>query len=73
MGNKMFKSYLRMPLIAVLAVTATTCIASAEGYDTSSIKVEEALAARLPEKIKSAGVLTIGSDTAYAPWAGSWV
>jgi polar amino acid transport system substrate-binding protein len=64
----MFKSYLRMPLIAVLAVTATTCIASAEGYDTSSIKVEEALAARLPEKIKSAGVLTIGSDTAYAPW-----
>jgi polar amino acid transport system substrate-binding protein len=57
-----------MPLIAMLAITATTSIASAEGFDTSGIKVDDALAARLPEKIKSAGALTIGSDTAYAPW-----
>jgi polar amino acid transport system substrate-binding protein len=64
----MFKSYLRMPLIAVLAITVTTSIASAEGFDTSGIKANDALASRLPEKIKSAGVLTIGSDTAYAPW-----
>lgn len=42
--------------------------AATEGFDTSGIKIDEALAARLPEKIKAAGVITIGSDTAYAPW-----
>ncbi len=63
----MFKSAFRIPLIAAIAVSAATTV-SAESFDTSNIKVEEALAARLPDKIKTAGVITIGSDTAYAPW-----
>ncbi|WP_250956471.1 ABC transporter substrate-binding protein [Rhizobium sp. CG5] len=49
-------------------MTASTNSVSAQSFDTASIKVEEALAARVPAKIKAAGVLTIGSDTAYAPW-----
>jgi len=59
---------LRMIVVAssLLAMAAST--AHAQSFDTSGIKVEQALADRLPEKIKSAGVLTIGSDTAYAPW-----
>ncbi|MBX9456889.1 MAG: ABC transporter substrate-binding protein [Rhizobium sp.] len=64
----MFKSFIRLPLVAVLALAATTYVVSAENFDTSGIKADDALAARLPEKIKAAGVLTIGSDTAYAPW-----
>lgn len=64
----MFKTTSRLPMIAVLAVFAPGGDSFAQSFDTSAIKVEEALAARLPEKIKSAGVLTIGSDTSYAPW-----
>lgn len=62
-------TYLR-PLagLALLAALGLAQSASAEGFDTSGIKTDAALAARLPEKIKAAGVLTIGSDTAYAPW-----
>src|SRR5690606_35887560 len=57
------------PLIAALAMTfvADTAVAE-ERFDTSGIQVDEALAARLPEKIKSSGTITIGSDTSYAPW-----
>lgn len=64
----MFKSIACIPLMAAFAFTASTLLASAQGFDTSGVKVDDALASRLPEKIKSAGVLTIGSDTAYAPW-----
>lgn len=64
----MFKSFIRLPLLAALALTATTYVASAQSFDTSAVKLDDALAARVPEKIKAAGVLTIGSDTAYAPW-----
>ncbi|MEP7453928.1 ABC transporter substrate-binding protein [Phyllobacterium sp. SB3] len=64
----MFETFIRLPLMAALVITATTYAVSAQGFDTSVIKVEDALAARLPEKIKAAGALTIGSDTAYAPW-----
>jgi polar amino acid transport system substrate-binding protein len=64
----MFKSFIRLPLLAALALTATAGAVSAQSFDTSAIKLDEALAARLPEKIKTAGVLAIGSDTAYAPW-----
>ncbi|MBX9456893.1 MAG: ABC transporter substrate-binding protein [Rhizobium sp.] len=42
--------------------------ALAEGFDTSGIKADAALAARLPDKIKAAGTLIVGSDTTYAPW-----
>lgn len=59
--------------LQMLAAVATVVVmanfsAHAQNYDTSSVKVDQELADRLPEKIKSAGVLTIGSDTAYAPW-----
>ncbi len=64
----MFRSPVSMPLIAAIAITASLGPSLAQSFDTSSIKLEDALAARLPEKIKSAGVLTIGSDTTYAPW-----
>lgn len=63
----MFNSVFRIPLIAVVAIGAATSV-SAQSFDTSNIKVEEALASRLPPKIKAAGLITIGSDTAYAPW-----
>ena len=63
------KSCLR-PLagLALLAALGLAPSASAEGFDTSGIKVDATLAARLPERIKAAGMITIGSDTAYAPW-----
>ncbi len=54
--------------LAMLAVIGPASMAQAEGFDTSGIKADPALAARLPQKIKEAGVITIGSDTAYAPW-----
>lgn len=63
----MFNSVFRIPLIAAVAIGAATSV-SAQSFDTSNIEVEEALASRLPAKIKAAGVITIGSDTAYAPW-----
>lgn len=40
----------------------------AEGFDTSTIAVNPELAARVPAKIREAGVLVSGTDTAYAPW-----
>lgn len=58
---------LRLVIAAAIFATAAGS-ASAQNFDTSKIEVDEALAARLPAKIKESGVLTIGSDTAYAPW-----
>lgn len=55
-------------LATALSALFWTATSYAEGFDTSNIKSDEALAARLPAKIKEAGVITIGSDTAYAPW-----
>lgn len=37
-------------------------------FNPDSVQTDPALAAKLPEHITKAGVLTIGSDTAYAPW-----
>jgi polar amino acid transport system substrate-binding protein len=68
MGNKMNKTLTHLPMFAALAVLSFSGQSLAQSFDTSSIKVEDSLAARLPEKIKASGVLTIGSDTAYAPW-----
>ncbi len=58
------KAYLSAAILTLFFSTS----ALADGFDTSGIAVNPALAARLPAKIKDAGVLTIGSDTAYAPW-----
>ncbi|MDZ7874051.1 MAG: ABC transporter substrate-binding protein [Rhizobium sp.] len=64
----MFKSLICLPLVATIAMAASTYSASAQAFDASSVKLDEALASRVPAKIKSAGALTIGSDTSYAPW-----
>lgn len=53
---------------AILVAIAFCGPALADGFDTSGIKADPVLAARLPAKIKAAGVISIGSDTAYAPW-----
>lgn len=41
---------------------------SSWGFDAADVKADEALSSRLPEKLRAAGVLTVGSDTTYAPW-----
>lgn len=67
----MFNRHTALRSTAALALglmLGCTGTAFAEGFDTSGIKADPALAARLTEKIKTAGVITIGSDTAYAPW-----
>ncbi|WP_202326416.1 ABC transporter substrate-binding protein [Mesorhizobium sp. 113-3-9] len=67
----MFDRMTCLQAVSVLAVmTAFGCAtdALAQGFDTSGIKVDPSLAARLPDKIKDAGVIVIGSDTSYAPW-----
>lgn len=59
---------LRMSAAAAAIAAMATCSAHAQNFDVSGVKVDQTLADRLPEKIKSTAVLTIGSDTAYAPW-----
>lgn len=59
---------LRLFAAALSMSAVATWSAYAQAYDTSGVKEDAALHDRLPEKIKSAGVLMIGSDTAYAPW-----
>lgn len=64
----MFRQASICTLLTATALNFSTLVALAESFDASSIKTDQALADRLPAKIKAAGVLTIGSDTAYAPW-----
>ena len=40
---------------------------TAASFDPSSVAKDDAIAALVPDKIKSAGTLTVGSDTSYAP------
>jgi polar amino acid transport system substrate-binding protein len=54
--------------VALVALLELGGIASAQTFDVSGIEVNEELAARLPEKIREAGVLVGGSDNEYAPW-----
>lgn len=63
----------RNALLAAFAVCslATAGAAAAEDapiFDPETVATDPALAAKLPEHIAKAGVLVIGSDTAYAPW-----
>jgi polar amino acid transport system substrate-binding protein len=55
-------------LAAVMTAAGVAGQASAQGYDTSGVKVSEELAARVPADIREAGVLVGGSDNDYAPW-----
>lgn len=54
--------------ISGVALLGLAGMASAQGFDVSKIAVNEELAARLPDKIRQAGVLVGGSDNDYAPW-----
>ncbi|MBT1172400.1 ABC transporter substrate-binding protein [Bifidobacterium sp. MA2] len=40
---------------------------STKGFDTSSIKKDDEIAALLPDSVTKDGVLTVGTDTSYAP------
>ncbi|WP_421693863.1 ABC transporter substrate-binding protein [Aestuariivirga sp.] len=56
-------------ITAALLLHCVSGVAWAEGFDTNGIKVNQELAARVPMKIREAGVLVGGSDNAYAPWS----
>lgn len=56
-------------LTAAFLLLTSSSLTLAEGFDTSGIKVNPELAARVPAKIREAGVLVGGSDNAYAPWS----
>jgi polar amino acid transport system substrate-binding protein len=58
-------------LAAVVGLTVTTTAALAvvpPAFDPSTVSTDPALKAKLPPSIAKAGVLTVGSDTSYAPW-----
>ena len=46
---------------------ATPSGSAAASFDPSTVQKDDALAAMLPEAIKTKGTLTVGSDTSYAP------
>ena len=52
---------------AVLACGAVAASGS-QRFDADIVAPDQALRAKLPERIRRAGVLVIGSDTSYAPW-----
>ena len=45
----------------------STTSSSTQGFDTSGIKKDDAIAALLPESVPKDGTLTVGTDTSYAP------
>ena len=54
--------------IAFAAALLPAGTVSAQNYDHDGIEPVAALAERVPADLREAGVLVIGSDTAYAPW-----
>ena len=67
----MTKKHLSLSSISAATLTAALlggALAQDTGYDTSTIAVNEDLAARVPADIREAGVLVGGSDNDYAPW-----
>lgn len=54
--------------LALAAALQAPGAASAQSFDLSGVAEDPALAARVPARIREAGVLAIGSDNAYAPW-----
>ncbi|MDO8312755.1 MAG: ABC transporter substrate-binding protein, partial [Sideroxyarcus sp.] len=53
---------------SALMVSGIAAADEVPNFDPNTIETDAALSAKLPESIKKAGVLTVGSDTAYAPW-----
>lgn len=62
------RNLIRGASLFVLAAACAAAPAYAQSFDTSTIEVDEALAARVPADIREAGVLVGGSDNSYAPW-----
>lgn len=58
----------RRPVAVFLSLALMAGPALAEGYDTTGIPANPDLAARVPDRIKEAGVLVGAADNAYAPW-----
>lgn len=54
--------------IVALMAAAPAMAQEAPNFNPDKITTDPALAAKLPEHIAKAGVLVVGSDTAYAPW-----
>lgn len=46
---------------------ATSSGSAAASFDPTTVKKDDALAAMVPDAIKSKGTITVGSDTSYAP------
>lgn len=51
----------------VTALTSGIAVAG-ESFDPETVSTDAALTAKLPASIVEAGVLSVGSDTSYAPW-----
>ena len=54
--------------VALAAAALQAGAVSAQNYDHGAIEPVAELADRVPADLREAGVLVIGSDTAYAPW-----
>ena len=46
---------------------ATSSGSASASFDPTTVKKDDALAAMVPDAIKSKGTITVGSDTSYAP------
>ncbi|MCR8723718.1 ABC transporter substrate-binding protein [Frigidibacter sp. ROC022] len=55
-------------VMALLGVLPGAALAESATEVLAAVAIDQALADRVPARIRSAGVLTIGSDNAYAPW-----
>ena len=54
--------------VALAAAVLQAGTVSAQNYDHGALEPVAELADRVPDDLREAGVLVIGSDTAYAPW-----
>jgi polar amino acid transport system substrate-binding protein len=66
------RKFTSLAVIAVAALLTTAGCSSgsdnnAGGSGSATVKKDDAIAAELPDKIKSAGKIVFGSDTSYAP------
>lgn len=61
-----------LPLIAIAALATTGCVTNTEGpqqeaADVSAIAVDETAAALVPQDVRDAGTIVVGTDAAYPP------